>query len=986
MEPFRSIRILAYCLALAAPLQAQQYAFHTYGQTEGLKNLAVNALAIDRHGFLWVATENGVYRFLGSGFERYGPDQGIAELEAEDVVADTNGTVWVGTDENLYRWDGQRFLPAGRNPIPIQRKRHLIVEDARHLLVVDKSQLYRLEHDGEGRMLSYLPVIPETLAVAFPEMGKVASVSVVSEPDHGLRIWIGAGKRLYSWQDGEASGHPQPQPGEVTEWGMEKGLAEDIWESVLLDSTGTLWVAGHKYVMVLPKEAARFINRSIPGSDPENLYGHAPLVEDPAGRILAPSGDGIARWEGTSWRHIGRANGIQRTSQSSGMAFDAAGDLWLGTRGEGVSHWFGYRDWEGWGEDQGLPSSLVWTIRPLSADRVLAGTDGGPAWIDPSSGAAGRLFSTRLWTYGEVDAMGLERDGSLWAGTMSGSILRIDPKTGRTEQAAKLPPFIDYALADSAERLFITTNPSGVFIRDSPRAMPHRVPELDVLLGKPTRIYAACGSPDGAVWFLAGNRLLREQNDKWTEPRIDGMPPLQGSLLAVYCAANSEIWVTGEHAGTWRLTPAGDHLQAWQLQLPSELRALSPVAILVDRRGWVWLGTDAGLLAWNGQRWRQMTVESGLIWNDIDQGVLNEGPDGSLWAGTSGGVAHLLHPERVFDPVFLDITMTGIRRGDNLYPVAQKITLPWSTLPLQVQISSSTMRNRSELIFKYRMEGLQPEWIENGSGVAIFSALPPGNYVFEAIASNPGLSADSAIVRVQIRILSPWWRSYWFFSLCGLAVLLLLVAVNRLYARHLRARSRQLERLVQERTQELELSREQLHIQATHDGLTGMLNRTAVLLALTAELERARREKQTVVVALIDLDHFKRINDEYGHLAGDEALRRFAAAVGAAIRSYDHAGRYGGEEFLLVLTNIARESFEPRLVSLHHAISNLQVNVGGAQFRLNCSLGATAFDPINGPVSVESLLAIADKALYTAKAEGRDRIVFRSPGNSVLQQ
>jgi diguanylate cyclase (GGDEF)-like protein len=292
------------------------------------------------------------------------------------------------------------------------------------------------------------------------------------------------------------------------------------------------------------------------------------------------------------------------------------------------------------------------------------------------------------------------------------------------------------------------------------------------------------------------------------------------------------------------------------------------------------------------------------------------------------------------------------------------------------------MRNRSELIFKYRMEGLQPEWIENGSGVAIFSALPPGNYVFEAIASNPGLSADSAIVRVQIRILSPWWRSYWFFSLCGLAVLLLLVAVNRLYARHLRARSRQLERLVQERTQELELSREQLHIQATHDGLTGMLNRTAVLLALTAELERARREKQTVVVALIDLDHFKRINDEYGHLAGDEALRRFAAAVGAAIRSYDHAGRYGGEEFLLVLTNIARESFEPRLVSLHHAISNLQVSVGGAQFRLNCSLGATAFDPINGPVSVESLLAIADQALYTAKAEGRDRIVFRLPANS----
>ncbi|MGA3263450.1 MAG: diguanylate cyclase [Terracidiphilus sp.] len=964
-------------MAFSAVLQAQQYAFRTYGQAEGLKNLGVNALAMDRHGFLWVATENGVYRFLGSAFERYGPEQGIADIKTEAVVVDTNGTIWIGTDKNLYRWDGQRFLPAGRNPIPIPRKRHIVVEDARHLLVVDKSQLYRLEHDEEGRMLSYLPVIPQTLSAAFPEMGKVASVSVVSEPDHRLRIWIGCGKQLYSWLDGVASGRPQPQPGEVTEWGRKKGLADDSWESVLLDSAGALWVAGHKYVMALPKGAERFINRSIPGSDPENVYGHAPLVEDPAGRILAPSGDGIVRWDGRRWRHIGRANGLQRTSHSSGMVFDSAGDLWLGTRGDGISHWSGYRDWEGWGEVQGLPSSLIWTIRPLGADRVLAGTDGGPAWIDPRSGAAGRLFSTRLWTYGQVDTMGVERDGSLWAGTISGSILHIDPKTGLAEQAAKLPAFIDYALKDSAGRLFITTYPSGVFRRDSPRAMPRRVSAADALLGRTTRISAACESPDGAVWFLAGNRLLREQDDKWTEPRINGMPPLQGAFMAVYCAANGEIWVTGENAGTWWLTPAGDHLQAWQLQLPAELRALSPLAILVDRRGWVWLGTDAGLLAWNGQSWRQMTVESGLIWNDLDQGALSEASDGSLWAGTSGGVAHLLHPERVFDPVFLDIAITGIRRGNNLYPVAPGITLPWSTQPLQVQISSSTLRNRSELIFKYRMQGLQPEWIESRSSLAVFSALPPGNYVFEAIASNPGLNADSAIVKVQVRILSPWWRTYWFYGVCILAFLFLLVVSGHLYVRHLRARSRQLAGMVQERTRELEISREQLRIQATHDGLTGMLNRVAILRALAAEMDRAQRENRTVAVALIDLDHFKRINDVYGHQAGDEALFWFAAAVGTAIRPYDHAGRYGGEEFLLVLTEVPRQAAEQRLASLHASISNLQVCSRGFKFRINCSVGVAVFDPSHKPASLESLLATADQALYAAKAAGRNRVVFR---------
>ena len=105
---------------------------------------------MDRYGFLWVSTENGVYRFLGSRFEHFGPEQGIAELESEDIIADSNGTIWVGTDQNLYRWDGERFLPAGRDPVPIPRIRRMAVEDAHHLLVVDKNRLFRLEHDEQG--------------------------------------------------------------------------------------------------------------------------------------------------------------------------------------------------------------------------------------------------------------------------------------------------------------------------------------------------------------------------------------------------------------------------------------------------------------------------------------------------------------------------------------------------------------------------------------------------------------------------------------------------------------------------------------------------------------------------------------------------------------------------------------------------------------------------------------------------------------------
>ena len=210
---------------------------------------------------------------------------------------------------------------------------------------------------------------------------------------------------------------------------------------------------------------------------------------------------------------------------------------------------------------------------------------------------------------------------------------------------------------------------------------------------------------------------------------------------------------------------------------------------------------------------------------------------------------------------------------------------------------------------------------------------------------------------------------------------MLVAALRR--ARRLREKSLDLERLVDERTRELELTREQLRIQLAHDVLTGMLNRAGILRELTTEMDRTRREVGTLLVTLADLDQFKRVNDAYGYQAGDEALRWFAAAVGTAIRVYDHAGRYGGAEFLLVLTEIQSGSAAERLGSLHASISNLQIYTREAEFGITCSMGATVFDSSVRDESAEALLAAADQALYAAKTTGRNRAVLHrgdSPG------
>lgn len=971
-----AIRAMAVvCLALPIGMLGQQYAFRAYRQAEGLKNLSINAMTTDQDGFVWLATENGVYRFLGSGFMRYGAQQGIAGIDIRDIYADPGETVWAGTDEGLFRWDGQRFTAATTRATGIATLRSLAAEDAQNLLVVDNGRLYRLEHNASGKTLSYRPVLSDALVASNPELAQTFSVSVVNDPVHGREIWAGCGRRLYSWPDSRGT---EPYEGPMTAWGEADGLRADQWQTVLVDRAGTIWAAGQRSIEVKPRGAARFEDRSIPGSAMESFYGHAAMIEDPEGRVLAPAGGGIARWDGSEWQLIGRANGLQYEGYVLGMAFDAAGDLWLASRGDGLYHWNGYADWEGWGLDQGLPAPSVWGVQLASGGATVA-TAKGPVWIDAHSGLVRPLFKDPRRSFNSQTPVVANEDGSLFAVTLDGELLRIDPKTGGVTRTGTLRALANNVFEDAAGHRYLTTE-QRIFEMDArnPRSVPQRITAVDALLGGPHRIETGCVAPDGTVWLLASNRLLRYRDGQWTEPPIDGLPKLNGSLLALSCVSGGTVWATGEQAGVWKLEESGGRLRASQLQLPASLQPLAYLAILVDHRGWVWLGSDAGLAVWNGQNWRHLTEESGLIWNDINQGVLKEAADGSLWIGTSGGVGHLLHPEHVFDPVPVSVSVTAIGRGSQVYGMGQKLVLPWAATPLRFQLSSATMRNRSEQIFRYRMDGLQSDWLDSVDGMAVFTALPPGDYTFEARVRNPGLRTTSATVTIPVRILPPWWRTYWFYALCLLAFALVLTATDGMRARHMRKKRTQLEDLVRQRTTELETSREQMRIQAAHDGLTGMLNRTAVLRALTAELDRCRREGKTMVVALADLDHFKQVNDAHGHLAGDEALRWFASAVGSAIRVYDHAGRYGGEEFLLVLAQIPPEVAESRLNKLHESISNLKINAGEHGFVLNCSIGATIFNPGNGQGTVESLLAVADGALYEAKAAGRNRVVFRS--------
>jgi diguanylate cyclase (GGDEF)-like protein len=165
-------------------------------------------------------------------------------------------------------------------------------------------------------------------------------------------------------------------------------------------------------------------------------------------------------------------------------------------------------------------------------------------------------------------------------------------------------------------------------------------------------------------------------------------------------------------------------------------------------------------------------------------------------------------------------------------------------------------------------------------------------------------------------------------------------------------------------------AREELRERANTDLLTLLPNRSAISSVLEHELARCHRDSRTVGVILLDLDHFKQINDNYGHYAGDMVLRETAVRMRTNIRTYDQVGRYGGEEFLVVLPNCDLEQATQQAERMRIKLCARPMHVDGAELRVSASFGVTVSD--GSERSPEVFVRVADEALYRAKASGRN--------------
>jgi diguanylate cyclase (GGDEF)-like protein len=939
-------RVLAAALALCAPcaVLAQQYTFRQYGQQDGLSNLDISALMQDRAGYVWLGTENGLFRHDSAEFERFDDTSGLADTAIRSVIEDVSGRVWVGTAQDLYVLEGSRFhavRPDGHE-ISMRAGVRLAAPARNRLLVIDKESLLELWSARGADGWHWRPYFTDPQVKAVPGLAHLSSLYV----ERSGRLWLGCGEAICSVD------HRQ-----VRRWGAASGVPEDDWHSWLLDSHGDLWVRGLRHVVVLGRGASSFESRDTSHVALTGGILNVPLIEDPQHRIITRSDAGLMRWDRDHWEELTADNGLT-TPEISALLASRDGTVWLGTSGHGLWRWLGYGNFESWSARQGPSSNPVWAVLRGPDGAITIGTRAGCMHI----GAASHLAvpcRLRGIPAGEMQVMAKGPDGTLWLGMATGQLLRVAPgetaaiPVGAVPQTRKL-------FVDASGQLWICSNGGIRLIR--PGSTRVQQAEAPPGLGE---VADAAQDARGAVWFATQAGLLRWWEGRWTLIRLP--VPAPDGFAAVAPASDGWLWAGGASHGLIRVHVRGTRADEAQWIRDSHVAHAAAYFTQVDSRGWLWVGTDDGFVLFDGRSWRKFGQPDGLIWNDTDQNAVFADADGSMWIGTSGGLTHVLRPERLLgtEPLNLQIAQASI--GGTELRSGSPAKLPWSpALALDLHLSDLDFGATSSMRLRVRLRGLSDDWFDSRHFDLHYPALGPERYTFEAIAVDSDHQRSSPVVSLSFEVLPPWWQTLWFRLVMATAIVAAVAAAWRWSVRRHEARRRQLEHELQERQELLE--------RATRDPLTKLWNRQAILDMLARELDAARHSGKPIAIAIIDVDHFKRINDTMGHLAGDEVLRTLGARLARSIRSRDALGRYGGEELLMVLPEASPQRPFLPVERLRQVIAETPFSYEGTRIAVTASFGVAWI--ASAEEGVEELLARADQALYAAKAGGRDRVEY----------
>lgn len=961
------------CLAALSPAHAlepdkafRHYVSDTWSIQNGLPQISAQAVAQDATGYIWVGTQSGLARFDGVHFSTITPDT-EPQLPGAWIGAlepGHDGRLWIGTYKGLAVYDGRRFkaVPADDAAKWPALDVSGIAEDPEGpIWVTTASGLFRYEHG----LLHAIPGSP------------VPARAPMVRPDG---LWVGGRgvvERLLR------TGRWEVLP-------LPRGF-EEVQVNRLVTAQGAVWAATSKGLFRLAAGGW------IPFADAPQ-FARVPvqvLYQDRDGNLWAGGDVGLARIRRGRLAEFVPAAGAGGITGLRTAFEDREGNLWLGSQWSGIT-----RLWSSWTRRYSVAEGL--------GDRIVWSVDADP-------------------------------DGHrLWVGGNDGVSVLQDSHFRQVVRGDALPHPQGYNILAERGRLWIGTR-GGLRVLDEGQSQPHALPELAAIGGVQINGLVRApdgvlwiGTTEGLFAFDRGQLRRYAQPEGLADPRIrtlyvDGGELLVGSQSGLY-ERHGERFTRAMDAGlpaapdvTAILRLSDGHLaigtfservyvsdgRRWHVLDPDDGMPANAPFYLAEHEGVFWVAGIRGisrvpvadvaallrgtarkvhgemLLNERGDR---MSGQQGYCCNGAGSSK-GELIGSTLWLPTRDGVVAMDTGTIRKNPYAPGVVVERVESGSKWTPAWQMAghELAGDSRDITIDFTALSFQDPKSVQLQYRLTGYDRNWIDADSVTrsARYTNLPPGHYRFEVLGGNNAGVWNRKPAVFAFSVHPRFHETAWFAALV-VGLLALLIFVGYRWQRHrFRVRQDALELIVQQRTDALAQANRQLEEASHTDPLTGLRNRRYIGSQLPADLSFYDRQiaarvdnDRAMLFALVDIDHFKHVNDRYGHRAGDLVLQQFAAVLEKLVRTGDYVARWGGEEFLLVFRPMPQRNVSTIGARIQSAVVEHAFDLGnGLVLPLTCSVGLSQYPIVRedgAQLSWESMIELADQALYYVKGNGRN--------------
>jgi diguanylate cyclase (GGDEF)-like protein len=946
------------------------------------------AIATDAEGFVWLAAMSGVARYDGHRWETFPAPRG----QFRDLFLDHEGTLWLTYDDRRpVRLEGGRWRAEGG--------------------VMPTEHVFRILEtaDASGR--------PETWAVT-TNAGILRRVGArwMREPGNeelppgrlhavARTHQVGGGERLWAATFNEGLWY-RPTGGRWTRYragAFDPAQVDDL-AVARFRGREELWVGTYGFgLWRVTDGGAEHVapDAAEPGASMIYTLRVSPGAGDDGRVVWASSRGGLLRVQGETMQVFDRRHGLPSNGvRNIHLRKTPGGDdvLWLATEA-GVARASGGRTPWRTASLLGSASNGVFGVLVEPDGRggerlwVTTLSEGVGVWEDgrwrlltradgtlPADGA--RLVARVPFDDGAEDVL---------LGLVGGDLARV--RGGRVElmptpwpkSAGQVAMDVLVRTAGGRPEWWVATRESGIWRRAGGRwteftaggAGQWRVVKLVEQVDRAGRSW---------LWATSNQGLARFDGESWTIlGEADGLPDdnLVGLSLLKDRAGHEALWAGSTLAGVVRVDVTD----------PEQPRVLGSEGVpppphpgvygaVGDSKGHVWVCTNDGVQLLTpdprgGYRERVFRRGDGLVHEECNTNAELVDAHDRYWMGTLGGLSVFDPAGAVPDRERKPLRLTHVRVDGAEVDARGAVRVPAGARELRVEYSLLSWQREAESRYRPWLVGYEPApeaW--EAQNFRVFGALPPRAYTLRVEAKDYA-GFESAPLEIAIEVLPAWWQSVVFR---GAAILFFVLAGPLFDLRRVKRLSRQkreLEELVAARTSELAAANERLAHLSREDPLTGVANRRRLDEALEDEWRRAERHETPLAFLLLDVDHFKAYNDLLGHRAGDGCLAAVAAAGAAAnTRAGARVAPNGGEEVAVLMPGADLAAALPSAENARRRVEMLLISHPGSAVAqvVTVSVGVACARPGVDTAAPSELVEAADRALYEAKSEGRNRV------------